>query len=77
MLNAVLRGWITYYRYSNAKAIAKALDFWVNRRLFRWLAKRHKVTAHRIMTMYKHRERGTRDNLGIHNGDEMLFLYTR
>ena len=33
-LNAVLRGWITYYRHSNAKAIAKDLDFWVNRRLW-------------------------------------------
>jgi RNA-directed DNA polymerase len=27
------------------------------------------------MTMYKHREQGTRDNLGIRNGDAMLFLY--
>jgi Group II intron, maturase-specific domain. len=36
-LNAVLRGWITYYRHSNVKETAKALDFWVNQRLFRWL----------------------------------------
>ena len=74
-LNAVLRGWITYYRHSNAKAIAKDLDFWVNRRLFCWLEKRQKATAHRIMTMYKHREHGTRDNLGIWNGENLLFLY--
>jgi RNA-directed DNA polymerase len=74
-LNAVLRGWSTYYRHSNATAIVKDLDFWVNQRLFRWLQKRHRATAHRIMTMYKHRERGTRDNLGIRNGDAMLFLY--
>ena len=74
-LNAVLRGWSTYYRHSNATAIVKDLDFWVNQRMFRWLQKRHRVTAHRIMTMYKHREQGTRDNLGIQNGDAMLFLY--
>jgi group II intron reverse transcriptase/maturase len=74
-LNAILRGWITYYRHSNAKAIAKDLDFWGNRRLFRWLQRRHKATAHRIMTMYKHREHGTRSNLGIQNGEERLFLY--
>jgi group II intron reverse transcriptase/maturase len=74
-LNAILRGWITYYRHSNAKAIAKDLDFWANRRLFRWLQKRHKATAHDIMTMYKHREHGTRDNLGIQSGEERLFLY--
>jgi group II intron reverse transcriptase/maturase len=74
-LNAVLRGWITYYRHSNAKATAHDLDFWVNQRLFGWLQKRHRVTAHRIITMYKHREQGTRDNLGIRHGDEMLYLY--
>ena len=74
-LNAVLRGWSTYYRHSNATAIVKDLDFWVNQRMFRWLQKRHRVTSHRIMTMYKHREQGTRDNLGIQNGDAMLFLY--
>jgi 5-methylcytosine-specific restriction endonuclease McrA len=33
------------------------------------------VTANRIITMYKHREQGTRDNLGIRNGDERLYLY--
>jgi RNA-directed DNA polymerase len=64
-LNTVLRGWSTYYRHSNATAIAKDLDCWVNRRLFRWLAKRHNVTAHRLMTLYKHREHGTRDNLDV------------
>ena len=74
-LNAVLRGWITYYRHSNAKETAKDLDFWVNQRLFGWLQKRHKATAHRIIMMYKHRQHGTRDNLGIQNGEEMLFLY--
>ena len=74
-LNAVLRGWITYYRHSNAKETAKALDFWVNQRLFRWLERRHRVNARRILTMYQHREQGTRKNLGIQNGEQPLFLY--
>ena len=36
---------------------------------------RQKVTARRIVTMYIHREQGTRFNLGIRNGEAMLFLY--
>ncbi|MDV2999160.1 MAG: Group II intron-encoded protein LtrA [Chroococcopsis gigantea SAG 12.99] len=74
-LNAVLRGWINYYRHSNAKKIARDLDFWVNQRLFKWLVKRHKSTARRIMKMYKMREKGRRNNLGIRNGEKLLFLY--
>ena len=74
-LNAVLRGWITDSRHSNAKETAKDLDFWVNQRLFGWLEKRHGVNASRILTRYQHRENGTRNNLGIQNGEQMLFLY--
>jgi RNA-directed DNA polymerase len=74
-LNAVLRGWITYSRHSNAKDTAKDLDFWVNRRLFWWLAKRHRLNARRILTMYQHRENGTHNNLAIQNGEQALFLY--
>jgi RNA-directed DNA polymerase len=74
-LNAVLRGWITDSRHSNAKETAKDLDFWVNQRLFGWLEKRHGVNASRILTLYQHRENGTRNNLGIQNGEQMLFLY--
>ena len=61
-LNAVLRGWINYYRHSNVKGIAKDLDFWVNQRLFTWLAKRHKLPPRRIIEMYKLRENGRRYN---------------
>jgi len=74
-LNAVLRGWINYYRHSNVKGIAKDLDFWVNQRLFTWLAKRHKLPPQRIIEMYKLRENGRRYNLGIRNGEKYLFLY--
>ncbi len=48
-LNAVLRGWINYYRHTNVKGIAKDLDFWVNERLFLWLKKRHKVSVRRVL----------------------------
>ncbi len=74
-LNAVLRGWINYYRHSNVKKIAKDLDFWVNERLFLWLQKRHKLRPRRILDMYKLRENGNRYNFGIRNGEDYLFLY--
>jgi hypothetical protein len=74
-LNAVLRGWISYYRYCNAKETAKNLDYWVNERLFLWLQKRHRLPPRRILRMYKCRQNGTRSNWGIQNGEEMLFLY--
>src|SRR5262249_42788852 len=48
-LKAVLRGWIQYYRYSNAKETAKDLDFWINQRLFWWLQQRHRLPARQIM----------------------------
>jgi RNA-directed DNA polymerase len=73
-LKAVLRGWMNYYRYCNAKATAKNLDFWVNRRLFWWLQKRHRLNARRIVVKYKLRQ-GQRVNLGIQNGENILYLY--
>ncbi|KAB8314296.1 group II intron reverse transcriptase/maturase [Tolypothrix campylonemoides VB511288] len=77
-LNAVLRGWIGYYCHSNAKKTAKDLDFWVNERLFLWLQKRHRLPPRRIMKMYKMRQfhkTGQRDNWGIRNGEDYLYLY--
>ncbi len=74
-LNAVLRGWINYYRHTNVKGIAKDLDFWVNERLFLWLKKRHKVSIRRVLEMFKHRENGKRWNFGVVNGDNYFFLY--
>jgi group II intron reverse transcriptase/maturase len=74
-LNAVLRGWIGYYRHGNAKQTAKDLDFWVNERLFLWLQKRHRLPPRRIMAMYKQRQGGKRDNWGIRNGEDYLYLY--
>ncbi|MGK7875785.1 MAG: group II intron reverse transcriptase [Xenococcaceae cyanobacterium] len=74
-LNAVLRGWINYYRHCNVKKIAKDLDFWVNQRLFLWLQKRHKLSPRRIVEKYKLRENGKRYNFGTRNGDKYQFLY--
>ncbi len=74
-LNAVLRGWISYYRHCNAKEVAKDLDYWVNERLFLWLQKRHRLPARRILALYKQRQNGTRDNWGIRSGEQMLYLY--
>lgn len=74
-LNAVLRGWIGYYRHSNTKKIAKDLDFWVNERLFLWLQKRHRLPPRRIIKMYKLRQNGQRYNWGIRNGEDYLYLY--
>ena len=76
-MNAVLRGWIGYYSHCNAKETAKNLDFWVNERLFLWLQKRHRLPPRRIMKMYKMRQfhqTGQRDNWGIRNGDDYLYL---
>jgi RNA-directed DNA polymerase len=74
-LNAVLRGWINYYRHSNVKKTAYDLDFWVNERLFLWLKKRHKVTVRRILERFKHRENGKRWNFGVVNEEKVFFLY--
>jgi RNA-directed DNA polymerase len=74
-LNAVLRGWINYYRHTNTKEIAKDLDFWVNERLFLWLKKRHKISVRKVLHKFKIRENGKRWNFGVVNGDNHLFLY--
>jgi RNA-directed DNA polymerase len=74
-LNAVLRGWINYYRYCNAKETAKDLDFWVNERVFLWLQKRHRLPPRKILALYKQRQDGCRYNWGIQKGEEWLYLY--
>jgi RNA-directed DNA polymerase len=74
-LNAVLRGWISYYRYCNAKQTAKDRDFWVNRRVFLWLQKRHRLPPRRVLALYKQRQDGRRYNWGLRNGEDWLCLY--
>jgi RNA-directed DNA polymerase len=74
-LNAVLRGWINYYRHCNAKQTAKDLDFWVNERVFLWLQKRHRLPPRKILALYKQRQEGQRYNWGIRDGEAWLYLY--
>lgn len=74
-LNAVLRGWIGYYQHCNAKKTSKDLDYWVNQRMLSWLQERHKLPVRRTMRLYKKRQEGKRYNLGIKDGEEMLYLY--
>jgi RNA-directed DNA polymerase len=59
-LNAVLRGWIGYDRHCHAKKIAKDLDYWVNRRVFLWRQKRHRLPPRRVLARYKQRQEGRR-----------------
>lgn len=74
-LNAVLRGWIIDYRHGNAKQTAKALDFWVPKRLFIWVKNRHRLPTRKILSMYKLRQEGKRDTFGIRKGEAILYLY--
>jgi RNA-directed DNA polymerase len=74
-LNAVLRGWINYYRHGNAKGTAQDLDFWVNERVFLWLQKRHRLPPRQIIALYKQRQDERRYNWGLRKGEGWLFLY--
>jgi RNA-directed DNA polymerase len=74
-LNAVLRGWSSYDRHGNAKQTAKALDFWVNRRVLLWLQKRHRLPPRRVLALYTQRQEGPRYNWGLRNGEAWRFRY--
>jgi len=78
-LNAMMRGWIGYFRHVSAKSTAKELDWWVNHRVVLWLMHKHKTPIREILRQYKSRERKgklNRDNLAVKNkkGDN-LYLY--
>jgi RNA-directed DNA polymerase len=66
---------MNYYRHCNAKETARNLDFWVNRRLFWWLRKRHRLPIRRMLSMYKLRQEGKHYNCGIRKGEQTLFLH--
>jgi RNA-directed DNA polymerase len=40
-LNPLLRGWANYYRNGAAKATFSKLDYYVGRKLWRWITRRH------------------------------------
>lgn len=75
-INAVLRGWINYYRYVSSKQVATWLDWWVNQRVVDWLVERQKVGIREILRQYKHQETATRKNLAVRRTDgSLMFLY--
>ena len=73
-LNTVLRGWINYYKFCNAKKTAKDLDWWVNQRFGRWLVSRHRIPVRKMLAKYKHRQ-DNRYNLGVPLPDGIEFLF--
>jgi len=73
-LNAVLRGWINYYRHCNAKQVASDLDHWVHLRVARWLVHRHKSNYRDVLQQYLKQE-GNRKNFAVQQTDGSdLFL---
>lgn len=73
-LNAVLRGWMNYYRHVNTSQLASYLDHWVHLRVARWLKLRHKSSYREILKRYLKQE-GTRKNFAATRTDGSdLFL---
>jgi group II intron reverse transcriptase/maturase len=55
-INMVTRGWIHYYRYTNVKAVASKLDFWVTRRFVKWARRKHNKGVRYVLRMYEARQ---------------------
>ncbi len=73
-LNAVLRGWMNYYRHCNSSKTASWLDHWVHLRVAKWLVQRHKSCYREILKMYL-KQQGSRKNFAVTNTDgSELFL---
>jgi RNA-directed DNA polymerase len=73
-LNAVLRGWINYYRHCSASKTASWLDHWVHLRVAKWLVQRHKSCYRDILKQYLKQE-GSRKNFAVVRSDGSdLFL---
>ena len=74
-LNAVLRGWMHYYRHCSASQLAGWLDHWVHLRVADWLVKRHKSCYRAILARYLKQE-GTRKNFAvIRPNGSLMFLF--
>lgn len=54
--NAIVRGWAYYYQHINAARTFAQLDWWVNDRMVRRLAKRQEVSRKHIIARYKRRQ---------------------
>jgi group II intron reverse transcriptase/maturase len=68
-LNAILRGWMHYYRHVSASQIASWLDNWVYQRVSTWLVRRHNTSHREILKRYKQQETPTRKNLAARRAD--------
>ena len=40
-INTVIRDWCEYYKFANISDIFNKLDWWINRRMYLWLKKKH------------------------------------
>jgi len=67
-LNAVLRGWMNYYRHCNASLIASWLDHWVHLKLAKWLVQRHESCYREILKKYL-KQQGNRKNFAVKRTD--------
>jgi len=78
-INMITSGWINYYRYCNAKAIAHKLDFWVNQRLIKWANRKHNKGVRYVLRLYRTRQiEGNRNrwNLRVINSQgEPVWLF--
>jgi group II intron reverse transcriptase/maturase len=77
-LNAVLRGWMNYFRHCNASKTASWLDHWVHLRVAKWLVLRHKSCYREILKQYLKQE-GSRKNFAVKrsNGSDMFLFMMR
>ena len=74
-LNAVLRGWMNYYRHCSASKIASWLDHWVHLRVAKWLVHRHGTCYREILKKYL-KQQGSRKNFAAKRPDGSdLFLF--
>jgi RNA-directed DNA polymerase len=74
-LNAVLRGWMNYYRHCNASQLASWLDHWVHLRVAKWLVLRHE-TCYRAMLKQYLKQEGERKNFAVRRSDGSdMFLF--
>src|SRR5713101_637678 len=57
-MNALVRGWASYYRAVNPSKTFQLLDAYVWLRLRTWLAKKYKISPKQVRQRYMHRQKG-------------------
>ena len=75
-INAILRGWSGYYKHVSSSYTFGKLDAWMQRRILRWLSKKHRIGIRRTVRNFIRRQTSTLKNVGIRFGqDKILWLY--